>query len=92
VRNAADAEDLLGRWRLSGEGLTAWCVRQGVSRQSLQWWRRSGDGAVVRVAEVVVSAPSSIEYRVVLANGRELVLGPRFDDAVVRRLLDLVDP
>ena len=88
VRDAHDADDLLQRWQASGEPISAWCARHGVIRQSLQRWRRP-EPTPIRVAEVVL--PGVATYRVVLTNGRELVLEGDFDTDIVRRLLDAVD-
>ena len=91
VRDAEDAHDLLERWKCSGELMGAGCERHGVTRHSLQWWRRSGS-SVLRVAEVVLSSPvPTTEYRLILTNGRELVVGASFDADAVRRLVEAVD-
>jgi hypothetical protein len=94
VRDMEDARDLVQRWRDSREGLAAWCEREGVSRQSMQWWRIRVEGetggGVVRVAEVVLRDRAAA-YRVVLGNGREVVVDDGFDDSVLSRLLAVVD-
>ena len=93
VRDEGDARELLARWRQSGENMAEWCRANGVVRQSLQWWRGRRtdvvDHGVVRVAEVVLP-PGGPEYRIVLGNGREVVVG-EFEPEALRRLLDVVD-
>jgi hypothetical protein len=93
VRDEGDARELLARWRESGESMAEWCRANGVVRQSLQWWRGRrtdvGDQGVVRVAEVVLPAGGP-EYRIVLGNGREVVVG-EFEPEALRRLLEVVD-
>jgi hypothetical protein len=91
VRDEEDARELLRRWEASGESMGAWCRKNGVARQSLQWWRGRlpAAGAVVRVAEVVLPRPGP-EYRIVLGNGREVVVGAFHPDQL-RELLAVVD-
>ena len=93
VRDEGDARELLARWRRSGESMAQWCRANGVVRQSLQWWRwrqpEGGGAGVVRVAEVVLP-PTAPEYRIVLGDGREVVVG-EFEPEALRRLLDVVD-
>lgn len=91
VRDEEDARDLLARWEGSRKRLGVWCRENGIARQSLQWWRgrATASGTVVRVAEVVLPPPSP-EYRIVLANGREVVVGA-FDPDQLRVLLAVVD-
>jgi hypothetical protein len=93
VRDAEDARRLVEQWEDSGESLGDWCSRNGIVRQSLQWWRGpcAGSGsAVLRVAEVVLPPPPP-EYRIVLTNGREIVVG-NFEPDVLSDLLAVVDP
>jgi len=96
VADAADARALLGRWRLSGEKMRTWCAENGIAWQSLSWWNgrtEVAEATVVRVAEVVLPRNASpCAYRVVLGSGREVVVDNRFEDAVLRRLLAVVDP
>jgi hypothetical protein len=95
VRDTEDAHDLVARWKESGEPLGSWCERNGIVRQSLQWWRgrgagsASGVGTVVRVAEVVLAAPAA-EYRIVLTNGREIMVGD-FEFDVLADLIAVVE-
>ncbi len=96
VRDEGDAQELLARWRESGESMAEWCRANGVVRQSLQWWRwrrLDDDGSsaqgVVRVAEIVLPAGAP-EYRIVLGNGRAVVVG-EFEPEALRRLLEVVD-
>lgn len=94
VRDEGDARELLARWRQSGEGLAEWCRANGIVRQSMQWWRArrlddEGRPGVVRVAEIVLPA-NGPEYRIVLGNGRAVVVG-EFDADALRRLLEVVD-
>ena len=48
-----------------------------------------GDQGVLRVAEVVLPAGGP-EYRIVLGNGREVVVG-EFEPEALRQLLEIVD-
>jgi hypothetical protein len=94
VRDEEDAEKLIAQWMASREPMSVWCKRNGVSRHSLQWWRSPGVGGgsatgVVRVAEVVLPRPGP-EYRIVLGNGREVVVAD-FEPEALRRLLAVVE-
>jgi transposase-like protein len=93
VRDAEDARRLVEQWADSGLSMAAWCAQNGIVRQSLQWWRGPGAGsasAVMRVAEVVLPSPPP-EYRIVLTNGREVIVGD-FAPDVLSDLLAVVDP
>jgi hypothetical protein len=93
VRDEDDARRLVAEWTASRKLMGEWCKWKGVSRQSLQWWRLRIVGVeaagVIRVAEVVLPTPSP-EYRILLGNGREVVVG-NFDAVVLGRLLAVVD-
>jgi hypothetical protein len=99
VKDERDARELLARWEDSGERLGLWAHQNGLSRQSLQWWRARVEGArgaatTIRLAEVVLPRESPAEeavYRVRMANGREVVVDRRFNSDVLGRLLDVVD-
>jgi transposase-like protein len=68
-----DAGEALTAWQRSGETMTAFCRRTGVSAQRLAWWRKRlaepaamGESAGAFVPVVVRSASGAGTTRVVL--------------------------
>jgi hypothetical protein len=95
VRDEGDAKALLMRWKKSGLSMQAWCNENGVARHSLQWWRprieaMERSGGLLRVAEVVLPAPTSTGFRLRLPNGVEVGVPEDFHADALARLLTVV--
>lgn len=95
VRDEGDAKALLTRWKQSGLSMQAWCNENGVARHSLQWWRprieaMERGGGLLRVAEVVLTAPASTGFRLRLPNGVEVGVPEDFHAEALARLLTVV--
>jgi transposase len=92
---------VLADWQASGVSATAFAPRAGVSAHTLYTWRRkarseAGDASAGQFTELIVrSSPTSAatdpDARLEIALGEAVVrVGARFDDAHLRRVLDVV--
>jgi len=106
IRNVIEARKLLSRWESSGQPFAAWCRQQGVSYQSLAAYKRYRDPNRPAAKKKTVKPVESVqfvelqlqtaptpthEYAIRLQNGRAIELGDSFDDAVLKRLIALVE-
>lgn len=98
-----DRDRFLAEWQTTGVSASEFAPRVGVTAHTLYAWRRRSraaaqDVATTGFAEVVVrSSPASAAddsaSRVEIVIGDALVrVGPAFDDAQLRRVLDVVRP
>jgi transposase-like protein len=93
--NRARMEQLIERWRASGQSLSAFSRKHGISRDKLEYWTRrlaAGDGAdqAVELATVRLIDPIPTEdgrLEIVLETG-DRVLVPR--DTPVERVREVV--
>lgn len=95
VRDEDDAKALVTRWRQSGLSMQTWCNENSVARHSLQWWRPRIEavergGGLLRVAEVVLPAPTSTGFRLRLPNGVDVGVPEDFHAEALARLLKVV--
>lgn len=91
-------------WRRSGESLSAWAKRRGLSRDALEYWKRrfAGKAAapdawtalrLIPVTPVAATGPAGcgpLEL-VIERGGLRVVLPPDFDAGALSRLLDVVE-
>lgn len=98
-------EETLAAWRRSGEPLSSWARRRGVSRDALEYWKRRlpgespgtgrGKATALKLIPVAAAAPlAPTGGALELAIGRDgwrIVVPADFDAAALARLLDVVD-
>ena len=98
----ADSEQRITRWERSGLSRVEFAQQEGVAPRKLSWWRwklrrKSATTAIVRRPRVVElqaiahGASSSERVEIVLENGRVVRVPSAFDDAALRRVLDVAE-
>ena len=96
---AEEMQGLFARWKESGLSLRAFGVREGVSYNKLQYWRRKlREGEVaekpfaeLRVLEAAVAEQVEAEvFEVCLTNGIGLGVPSGFDGDELRRLIGVL--
>jgi len=96
VANRARTERLVGRWKASGELLSGFARRQGISRDKLQYWSRKLAGALrdraaepelipVRLVGGSEGRPAAVE--VVLASGDRMLVREGASPELVQTVL-----
>ncbi len=87
----------LDKWKSSGLSLRAFGEREGLSVNTLWYWKRRILGAktrpVLELVPVVVAPKAPVQerkalYELVLRSGHTLRVPADFDDKTLRRLLD----
>ena len=104
VRDREDAQQLLTRWRATGDTLRGFCRREDVNVCSLSAHKRWIESppaeapsppeplAFVEVVGLPTAAPPPpAQYTLRFHNGRALAFDERFSEDVLRRLLPLVE-
>lgn len=95
--NRARWERELGRWRGSGQSLSAWAREQGLSRDALEYWKRKVQGsnrgaAGGRLTLIPVAMPTVAAAPLELLLGtRRLVIPPGFDGDSLRRAIAVLE-
>ena len=102
-RSRAEVEGLLGEYRSSGLTQRAFAASKGISLSTLSSWlhlrRSESSGSIVENPRLVpvelTDTPPGLSgiaggcYILNLAGGRSLAIPPQFDEASLRRLLEL---
>jgi hypothetical protein len=96
----ADARAVLAEFDASGLGVAAFCRRYGVGPKRIRYWRgrlAGGEGAgrrptfvPVRVLERAASAGAAA-IEIVVRGERTVRVRPDFDDALLRRVLAVLE-
>ncbi len=81
---------VISQQKASGQSIAAFCRKSGISAPSFYAWRRRlANRATPQF--VALSLPAAdLEFEVRLTNGASLVVPSGFDDATLRRLLQVV--
>ena len=104
MANRAEWTQRIQRWQASGLTARQFGAREGLSERSLAWWKwklgsaapsPAGPSATTFLPVHVVDllprpAPAADAFEIALPNGRVVRVPPRFDDAMLERLLAIV--
>ena len=90
--------DRVARWERSGQTAKTFATREGVSAQSLAWWKwklgrdaKSRKLGFVQLEAVPAAANDTSPFEVVLANGRVLRVEAGFDARELVRIVTTLE-
>lgn len=91
-RSAAEWQQLIGEWQVSGQSQRVFCEQRGLSLQTFTSWKHklnnNGRGSVCQLVpvDVVACADHTGTVEVLLTNGRVLRVAGGCEAAVLSRL------